>query len=68
MELSIDVSIAVIPFVILNLSLVFWCIIDWRKRNQFAYFQKPVWLIFILFIQLIGPILYLLIGRKENDD
>jgi hypothetical protein len=68
MELTKDVLLALIPIIILNVALVIWCVIDWTKRDTFAYFQKYVWLIFILFIQLIGPILYLLIGRKDAND
>ncbi len=68
MELTKDVLLALIPIIILNVALVIWCVIDWTKRDRFAYFQKYVWLIIILFIQLIGPILYLIIGRKDSDD
>jgi len=60
--------IAVIPLVLINLGLIVWCIIDWIKRKHFRFLNKWVWLPVFIFIQYIGPVLYLIIGRDHEND
>jgi len=57
-----------LPIVIFNLLLVGVALYDWFKRkNRIA--APYVWLVAIVLIQSLGPILYLVIGRKviRND-
>ncbi len=60
--------IAVIPLVLINLGLIVWCLIDWIKRKHFRFLDKWVWLPVFIFIQYIGPVLYLIIGRDHEND
>lgn len=60
--------LAVIPVVLLNLVMVIWCISDWYKRKNFRLLDKKVWIFIILFIQLFGPLAYLLAGRGDDND
>jgi hypothetical protein len=60
--------IAVIPLVLINLGLIVWCLVDWVKRKHFRFLNKWVWLLIFLFIQYIGPVLYLIIGRDHEND
>ncbi|PLX09799.1 MAG: hypothetical protein C0596_00510 [Marinilabiliales bacterium] len=68
MEYGIKFYLAIIPIVLINLGLVIWSVIDWSKRSKFKLITKNVWLIIILFIQFVGPILYLLMGRDNDGD
>ena len=59
---------AVMPLVLLNLILIIWCISDISKRNNIKLFDKKIWILLILFIQFIGPVIYLILGRGDDND
>lgn len=68
MDFSPKLILALLPIILINISLVIWCFVDWWKREKFRYFPKMVWLIIFLFIQLIGPVSYLLFGRDHDSN
>ncbi len=68
MTYGFKLYLAVIPVVLLNLVMVIWCISDWYKRKKFRLLDKKVWIFIILFIQLFGPLAYLLAGRGDDND
>ncbi|MGX9808909.1 PLDc N-terminal domain-containing protein (plasmid) [Exiguobacterium acetylicum] len=52
-----------LPILFFNLLLIIITLVDWFKRkDQIAI--PYVWLLVILLIQLLGPILFLVIGRR----
>ncbi|MFC4712065.1 PLDc N-terminal domain-containing protein [Planococcus dechangensis] len=53
----------VVPIVIFNLLLIGIALYDWFKRKD-RIAAPYVWLAAILLFQSLGPILYLVIGRK----
>lgn len=57
-----------LPIVFLNLLLIGVALFDWFKRKDLIT-SPYIWLVAILLIQSLGPILYLVIGRKviRND-
>nr|WP_239256097.1 PLD nuclease N-terminal domain-containing protein [Listeria ilorinensis] len=61
--LGVDILI-VLPLLILYLLLLVTALIDlirhWSDRRQ-----PILWLVVILFINILGPILYFILGRKE---
>jgi hypothetical protein len=59
---------AITPLVLLNVILIIWCISDISKRNNIKYFDKKNWILLILFIQFIGPVIYLILGRGDDND
>jgi hypothetical protein len=63
-----ELVIAVVPLVLINLALIAWCLVDWSKRKSFRYTNKWVWLFIFLFIQYLGPAIYLIIGRDHEND
>lgn len=65
--LSLELIQAILPLIIINGILIFVAGIDLIKNWQ----KRPLpflWLIIILFLNLIGPVLYLIIGRKQKHD
>ena len=54
----------IIPIVILQLVLVVVALVDLARRER-TKGPKWMWALIILFINLIGPILYFIIGREE---
>jgi hypothetical protein len=63
-----ELALAVIPLIVINLALVVWCLMDWAKRKSFRFTNKWVWLFIFLFLQYLGPALYLIIGRDHEND
>jgi hypothetical protein len=68
MEVDLKFYAAIIPIVLLNVVMVVWCLIDWSKRKNFKLLDKKVWIFIILFVQLFGPLAYLLAGRGDGND
>jgi hypothetical protein len=54
-----------IPVIILQLILMIAALIDLARRPK-TRGPKWVWLLVILFVNYIGPIIYFVIGRKEE--
>ncbi len=61
-----NVLLAGIPILIINLILIVICLKDWLKRETFAYIPKWGWLAVIVLINIIGPVLYLTLGRRDS--
>lgn len=54
-----------IPVILLQLGLLVVALIDLVRREQ-TRGPKWVWALVIIFVNLFGPIIYLLFGRKEE--
>lgn len=54
----------IIPLVLLQLGLAVAALIDLSKRERVKG-PKWVWVLVILLGELIGPLLYFIIGREE---
>src|SRR5699024_1651964 len=53
------------PFIIIQVILLITALVDLIKRPQ-TLGPKWLWAIIIICINILGPILYFIIGRKEN--
>lgn len=59
--------IAFVPLALINIALIVLCLRDWINREHFQYLSKWAWLPIFVLIQFIGPTLYLMIGRSNDD-
>ena len=55
-----------IPIVLIELGLLVAALIDLARRPH-TRGPKWVWLLIILFVNLIGPIIYFIVGRAEDE-
>ncbi len=55
----------IIPLVILQLILIVIALVDLSKREKVRGLPKWAWVIIIVIGELLGPIIYLLVGREE---
>jgi len=55
-----------IPLVLLELGLLVWALLDIIRRERVTGGNKVVWILVVVLINLIGPIVYFLFGRKEG--
>lgn len=53
-----------IPIVLLQLGLMAFALVDLIRRER-TKGPKWVWALVIIFVNLIGPIVYLIMGREE---
>jgi hypothetical protein len=53
-----------IPIVLLQLGLMAYALVDLSRRER-TRGPKWAWALIILFISLIGPVIYLVVGREE---
>lgn len=56
----------VIPLVIIQLGLVVIALWDLIKRQE-TRGPKWIWVLVILFVNFIGPIVYLVVGRQDES-
>ncbi len=54
----------IIPLVLLQLILMVVCLVDLSRREK-TWGPKWFWAIVIVLGELVGPIVYLIVGRKE---
>lgn len=64
---TIDVIKLLSPLIIIQFGLAIYCIIDIARRGV-RNLNKIVWSAIVLFVNMLGPILYLLLGRKRWQD
>jgi hypothetical protein len=56
-----------VPIFVIQLGLLIWALYDLtRPTRRVKGDSKVVWALIIIFINLIGPILYFLVGREES--
>lgn len=65
MEIS-KLILMLLPLIILQLLLMIFALVDLVKREKVTGGNKIVWGFVIVLINIIGPILYFVIGRKED--
>lgn len=53
------------PLVIFELVLMVAALVDLIKREKVTGGNKLVWVLLIIFINIIGPLVYFIWGRKE---
>ncbi|MCQ9209984.1 PLD nuclease N-terminal domain-containing protein [Granulicatella sp. s8] len=56
-----------LPLIILQLVLAITAVIHVLKHPQYRFGNKPMWIIIVLFVQIIGPVIYFVFGRGDSE-
>ncbi|MGD9142441.1 MAG: PLD nuclease N-terminal domain-containing protein [Dehalococcoidia bacterium] len=64
-EVLVDMLPFLIPLIIVELALLIFALVDLLKRTHMSSNARIIWALVIIFINLIGPIIYFIFGRKE---
>jgi len=56
-----------IPLAVLQTALMVWALVDVAKR-KYVKGNKVVWIIIIVAFNIIGPIVYFLLGRRDEPE
>jgi hypothetical protein len=65
-SLGLKELLILVPLVILDLGLIVFALVDLVRRKR-TKGPKWMWLLIILFVSTFGPILYLILGREEDE-
>ena len=61
-----DLLPVLLPLVAIQLGLQIYSLIDLARSTRLVrYLSKPVWGLIIVFGQLLGSVVYLIVGREE---
>ena len=66
METIIQMLPYMVPLFILEIVLITVALIDLARRKHVTGGKKIVWVLVTVLIQYIGPVIYLVAGRKEE--
>lgn len=66
MESLMEYLPILIPVIIIDLVLIITALIHVIKHPNYRFGNKAIWIIIVLFISIIGPILYFAVGRGDE--
>ena len=55
----------IVPLLIIQVTLMVIALLDLRKQAK-TRGPRQLWLLIIIFVNLIGPILYFVVGKEED--
>lgn len=56
----------IIPLVVIQLGLMIFSLVDLSKRETVRHLPRWGWALVIIFGELVGPVVYLVIGRGDS--
>ena len=66
-QLSTSLLLILLPLVVIELGLVVFSLVDlFKPGRRVIGDNKLVWALIIVLVGTIGPVVYLLAGRKQN--
>ncbi|MDB0440859.1 PLD nuclease N-terminal domain-containing protein [Clostridioides difficile] len=66
MESLMEYLPILIPVIIIDLVLIITALIHVIKHPNYRFGNKAIWILIVLFISIIGPILYFAVGRGDE--
>jgi ABC-2 type transport system ATP-binding protein len=60
------IALVVVPFLIIQLSLMGYALYDLFQEDRRVRGDKIIWALVIAFVNVIGPLVYLFVGRDES--
>ena len=55
-----------IPIIIVELALMLTALIHVLKHKKYRFGNQVLWIVLVVFLQIVGPILYFTVGRGEE--
>jgi Phospholipase_D-nuclease N-terminal len=66
MSNTIKMLLLLSPIIIIEVVLLVVALVDLAKREYVRGGNKIVWVLVIVLVNIIGPIIYLTVGRQER--
>ena len=64
LHITREMILLILPIVLIQLALAIYCIIKIVKEGV-QNLKKWIWIVICIFMNLLGPVLFLMIGRKK---
>jgi heme/copper-type cytochrome/quinol oxidase subunit 4 len=58
----------IIPLALIQFTVMIWALIHLLTHRSYRFGNRWIWLIVIVLGSLIGPLLYLLVGRTDAEE
>ena len=55
------------PVILIELILMVTALVHVLRHPNYRFGNKVVWIVIVVFIQIIGPIIYFAFGRGEDE-
>lgn len=56
-----------IPVILLEVGLMVTALLHVLKHPTYRFGNKTMWILIVVFLQLIGPVVYFVFGKGENE-
>ena len=56
-----------LPVILIQLILMVTALVHVLRHPNYRFGNKVVWIVIVVFIQIIGPIIYFAFGRGEDE-
>ena len=66
MDVLIEYLPFLIPLILIEWILAITALIHVLRHPHYKFGNKPFWIVVVLFVQIIGPIVYFIFGRGEE--
>ena len=66
MEILIEYLPFLIPLFLIELALAITALVHVLRHPHYKFGNKLIWIVIVLFVQIIGPIVYFVFGRGEE--
>lgn len=63
-ELTSDMILMFLPLALVQLGLALYCVVK-ILREGVQNLNKWAWILICLFVNMLGPIIFLIVGRKK---
>jgi hypothetical protein len=65
MESIVQMLPYLVPVIVLEFALLAFALVDLSRRKHVTGGNKLIWVLVAVCLQIVGPIAYLVFGRKE---
>ena len=65
-ELLKPLLFVLVPLLIVQLVLMITALVSILRRDSYKMGSRVIWILVVVFINTIGPILYFVLGRKDE--
>lgn len=66
LEILREYYVFLIPIIILQIILAISALIHVLKNPKYRFGNKTMWILIVLFVQIIGPVIYFAFGRGDE--
>ena len=66
MEILTQYAAFIIPLFLVQLALMITALVHILKHDTYKAGNRVLWIVVVLFVNIIGPILYFAVGRSDD--